>query len=226
MSASREVAPGVRVLTLEPASINVVIVHSDGQALVVDTGATPGNAEAVRAELDQLGVTLEGIIITHDHWDHCFALGHFGAVPSYAHAAAIASLREHGTTQRDHLIGMLQDPIPEWIRTLEPAIPTTPISGHTNLRVGLIEVELVPIGHAHTLGDLIVQVPSSGVTITGDLIEVGDDPQLGDANVDGWLAALDTLDAIELPLLVPGHGEPTDHSRIAHHRALLQAAQD
>ena len=39
-------------------------------------------------------------------------------------------------------------------------------------------------------------------------------------------AALDTLDAIELPLLVPGHGEPTDHSRIAHHRALLQAAQD
>lgn len=56
----------------------------------------------------------------------------------------------------------------------------------------------------------------------GDLVETADDPQADDStDVTGWLLALDALEARAQPLLVPGHGDPCGHERLAHHRALL-----
>ena len=217
------IAPGVDRWVMPQASMNALVVADAGEALVVDPGTLPARAAELRAAIEARGDRVVAVAITHAHWDHCFALAAFADVPSFAHPAAIAELREHGEAQREHVLGFASDEVADALRALEIAIPAEAVAESRTLRIGGLEVRLEPIGRAHTGGDLIVHVPAAGVTIAGDLIETADDPQTDDStDLGGWLRALDRLAATAQPLLVPGHGDPCGHERIAHHRALLR----
>lgn len=204
--------------------MNAVVIADRGEALVVDPGTLPSRAAGLRSAIEARGDRIVAVIITHAHWDHCFALAEFGDVASFAHPAAIEELREHGEEQREAVLGFVDEQTADAVRHLEIALPSTAVFEPRTLRIGALEVELEPIGSAHTGGDLVIHVPSAGATIAGDLVETADDPQLDDStDVGGWLRALDRLAARAQPLLVPGHGEPCGHERLAHHRALLEA---
>jgi len=64
----------VRMFTVGPVSENTYIVRRDGsdRAVIVDPG---DEAEKLLAAIDALGVTLDGIILTHTHFDHVGAVG-------------------------------------------------------------------------------------------------------------------------------------------------------
>lgn len=217
-----ELARGVYRLRLSPAAVNVIVIVDDGDALVVDTGTTADNARAITSVLDALGATLTGIVITHPHWDHVFGLAHLPAVPSYAHPLAIEDLATTGVIQRDHLVAWLGDAAPAELTTLEPRVPTHPVSAPTEVRMGGLRITLDPIGHAHAAGDLIVHVPERELTIVGDLIESDGPPQIDDANIASWLDALDHIERVAEATLVPGHGDPVGHEVIEQHRRLLR----
>lgn len=222
---SAEVAPGVHVVTLPEAQMNAVLVADGGEVLVVDVGATPSRGAQLRALAERHGRVV-GLVVTHPHWDHCFGLGAFADVPSNAHPATIADLRETGAQQRDALVAAYRDDPPAWlheVRDLVPPLPTHPVAAPTSIRVGALEVLLDPVGHAHTVGDLVLHVPDRGVSVLGDLVEVGDAPQLHDADLAGWVAALDRIAADLQPVVVPGHGAPTDPAEVRRQRDLLAA---
>jgi glyoxylase-like metal-dependent hydrolase (beta-lactamase superfamily II) len=63
----------VRQLTVGPIAENCFIVRSEGsgKALVVDPGEEP---ERILAEIEQMGATVEAILITHCHFDHVGAV--------------------------------------------------------------------------------------------------------------------------------------------------------
>jgi hydroxyacylglutathione hydrolase len=69
----------VRMFTVGPVAENSFIFRRDGsdRALIVDPG---DEAEKLLGALDSLGVTLDGILITHTHFDH------IGAVAEVARA--------------------------------------------------------------------------------------------------------------------------------------------
>lgn len=218
------VASGVDRWVMPEAAMNAVVIADGGEALVVDPGTLPERAAELRAAIELRGDRVIGVVITHAHWDHCFALSTFADVASYAHPAVIAELAAHGEQQRDAVLGFASDETADALRALPIVAPTTPVESPHRLRVGALEVALEPIGSAHTGGDLVVHVPGAGVTVAGDLVETADDAQLDDStDVPGWLRALDRLAAHAQPLLVPGHGEPCGHERLEHHRALLAA---
>lgn len=218
------VAPGVDRWVMPEAAMNAVVVADGGEALVVDPGTLPSRATALRTAVEARGDRVVGVVVTHAHWDHFFALEAFADVPCYAHPTAVEEIREQAESQRAEVLGFAGPETVEQLRALTITAPGVGVAAPLTLRVGALEVLLEPIGRAHTGGDLVVHVPAAGVTVAGDLVETADDPQLGDSgDASGWLGALDRLARSGQPLLVPGHGDPCGHERLDHHRALLAA---
>ncbi|QCR18537.1 MBL fold metallo-hydrolase [Agrococcus sp. SGAir0287] len=222
MLAETDVAPGVLVVTLPEAAMNAVLVVDGGEVLVVDVGATPTRGAQLRALAERHGRVV-AVVVTHSHWDHAFGLDAFADVPGHAHPATIDDLRDTGTLQRDAVVAHLEGAVPDGLRTLVPPLPTHPVAERTTLRVGALDVRLDPVGHAHTVGDLVLHVPAVGVSVLGDLVEVGDAPQLHDADLAGWVAALDRIGPDLQPIVIPGHGAATTPSFVAEQRDVLAA---
>ena len=63
----------VRMFTVGPVAENSYVLRRDGsdRALIVDPG---DEADKLLGAIDQLGVTLEGILLTHTHFDHVGAV--------------------------------------------------------------------------------------------------------------------------------------------------------
>src|SRR3954452_15844264 len=61
------------MLTVGPVQENTFILRHDGadSALIVDPGDEP---ERILAVVDELGVTVEAILLTHTHFDHIGAV--------------------------------------------------------------------------------------------------------------------------------------------------------
>jgi hydroxyacylglutathione hydrolase len=63
----------VRMFTVGPVAENSYIFRRDGsdRALIIDPGEEP---EKLLGAIDELGVTLDGILLTHTHFDHVGAV--------------------------------------------------------------------------------------------------------------------------------------------------------
>jgi glyoxylase-like metal-dependent hydrolase (beta-lactamase superfamily II) len=84
------------------------------------------------------------------------------------------------------------------------AVPDSAYDGELVLGTG---PGTVRIRHyrAHTRGDSLLFLPDSGVLITGDVLD--DLPFGGHGYPASWVAALEELAALEVRVIVPGHGQ-------------------
>ncbi len=76
--------------------------------------------------------------------------------------------------------------------------------------VGGRQVKLLNLGPAHTAADSVVHVPDAGVLFGGDLLFIGCTPIVWAGPIANWIAACDTMIALDAPIVVPGHGPVTD----------------
>jgi cyclase len=97
--------------------------------------------------------------------------------------------------------------------------PTRTFSGRLDLDVGGRKVELIQVGPAHTQGDLIVHVPDARVVFAADVVFVGSTPVMWAGPLEAWLRALDTIEALDPAVVVPGHGPITALAGLAPLRA-------
>ncbi len=89
------------------------------------------------------------------------------------------------------------------------------------IEVGGREVRLLNLGPAHTAADSVVHVPDAGVLFAGDLLFIGCTPIVWAGPVANWVAACDTMIALDAPTVVPGHGPVTDPDGIRAVRGYL-----
>lgn len=89
-------------------------------------------------------------------------------------------------------------------------VPTRTFEGRLNLRVGDTEVQLIEVGPAHTRGDVIVYLPRQRVVFSGDILFIETHPIVWDGPIDNWIAACDVMLALDVDVIVPGHGPLTD----------------
>jgi len=63
----------VRMLTVGPVQENCFVFHADGsdRGLIVDPG---DEAERILGEVEELGITVEAVLVTHCHFDHIGAV--------------------------------------------------------------------------------------------------------------------------------------------------------
>ncbi|HEX2463095.1 MAG TPA: MBL fold metallo-hydrolase [Thermoanaerobaculia bacterium] len=88
-----------------------------------------------------------------------------------------------------------------------PTPPTVTLSERMTLYRGGREIEILFLGRGHTGGDVVVFLPEERIVFTGDLLLQGPS-YMGDAYLDEWAATLDKVKALDVDLIVPGHGEP------------------
>ncbi|HEY5047103.1 MAG TPA: MBL fold metallo-hydrolase [Rhizomicrobium sp.] len=89
-------------------------------------------------------------------------------------------------------------------------LPDTTFSGRLTRRVGNKTVELIEVGPAHTGGDAIVWVPPDRTVFTGDILFIDGHPIVWAGPVGNWIAACETILALDAQAIVPGHGPLTD----------------
>lgn len=88
--------------------------------------------------------------------------------------------------------------------------PDTTFEGTLEIEVGGQRVQLIEVGPAHTRGDAIVYLPEQKVLYTGDILFMRSHPVLWAGPVENWIAACDRILALDVDVVVPGHGPLTD----------------
>jgi cyclase len=73
------------------------------------------------------------------------------------------------------------------------------------IRLGAREVRVFHPGRANTAGDLVVLVPDAGTLIAGDIL-VYPTPYATSAYHLEWIDVLKKLDALDVRVIIPGHG--------------------
>ena len=73
------------------------------------------------------------------------------------------------------------------------------------VRLGKRNVELLWLGRANTGGDAVINVPDAKVVITGDIV-VHPFPFATQSYIGEWAAVLRKVEAMDVDVIVPGHG--------------------
>jgi cyclase len=66
--------------------------------------------------------------------------------------------------------------------------------------------EAISFGGGHSESDVILYLPEERVAYLGDLLFIGFQPYIAEGNPDELLRILDKVEALDLKVLVPGHG--------------------
>jgi len=110
-------------------------------------------------------------------------------------------------TDRADLLDDLDDfeaGIPE-LRTATFVAPDTVFDTSMTVFLGKREVRIFTPGRANTAGDAVVYVPDAKVLVTGDIV-VSPTPYATSSHFVDWIASLKKLSAMDVAVIVPGHG--------------------
>jgi glyoxylase-like metal-dependent hydrolase (beta-lactamase superfamily II) len=67
-------------------------------------------------------------------------------------------------------------------------------------------VELLYLGHAHTIGDAVAYLPKQKILCTGDACVNGAFNYMGHSNSASWIQCLEKMEKLDVKFVCPGHG--------------------
>jgi glyoxylase-like metal-dependent hydrolase (beta-lactamase superfamily II) len=209
----------VRIIpvTAYEQNCSILCCETSGRAALVDPGGEP---ERILAAVEEAGVDLAKILVTHGHFDHIGAVGQM---------ARELSLPVEGPHRGDRF---LLDTLPQWCRQFgfPPGDPFTPdrwLAEGDTVEFGeqTLEVRHCP---GHTPGHVIFFHRGDRIAIVGDVIFAGSigrtDFPRGDhqALLDSIRQRIWTLG--DDVTLLPGHGPTTTVGEERAHNPFLQGA--
>lgn len=217
---------------------NAGLVAGERASLLVDTlYDLPMTAEmlgAMAAVTDARPLT--DAVNTHANGDHCYGNQLLG--PSVTVHAGRDAAHDVHETEPATLVGLLASDLgPEMNAYAQHCFGAFDYSGitlrepdrevlvDTDLDVGGRRVRVLPLGPAHTAGDVAVHVPDAGVLFAGDLLFIDGTPIMWAGPAESWVRACDAMLALEPAVVVPGHGPVTDQGGITDVRDYLTHVQ-
>jgi glyoxylase-like metal-dependent hydrolase (beta-lactamase superfamily II) len=245
------VADGVHAWIGAGGDSNAGAIETPEGLLIVDTQQYPRLGRALReAALAGTGRPLRLVINTHCHLDHTHGNVVFTDVPILAHDKTLAamnaclgprsgaawSITDHDTKLRflfgQNVLELLADdpPAQRWFAgrigladydtvTIRP--PDETFAGDFAFHLPDDIVRLHYFGPAHCDGDIVVHLEKRRVAFLGDLLFHGRFPWLGDCDLDGLISALGHVLALDVAVVVPGHGPPATLADVARFRDML-----
>lgn len=156
-------AVDVRMFTVGPVQENCFILrlHDSDKALVVDPG---DEAPRLLAAIEEMGVTVEAILLTHTHFDHV------GAVAELARATGAPVYCPELETQ---ILANIND----YMRfpgfgPFEDYDADETVAGGETLQLAGMDIEVV-FTPGHSPGHVTYTVPAEGVMFSGDVLFQG-----------------------------------------------------
>jgi glyoxylase-like metal-dependent hydrolase (beta-lactamase superfamily II) len=182
------------------------------------------------------GRPISTVVNTHANGDHCFGNELIPEAEVIASRAAAGEMPEAPPGLLGQLVSAdLDEPLAGFVKDafgpfhfdeITIRSPTRTFDDRVDIDVGGRRVELIEVGPAHTLGDVIVHVPDAGTVFTGDILFVGVTPVMWAGPIGNWIAACDRITALGAETIVPGHGPVTDTSGVNGVRAYLEWVRD
>jgi len=157
------------------------------------------------------------VVNTHHNGDHCWGNQLFTGAEIIGHRLCAAAFDKESPELMQQLRDARDLPDPglaafaEALREydfsgIELTPPTTLLDQRLDLDLDGEPVEIVYVGPAHTLGDVIVHLPRRRVVFTGDILFRLCTPIGWEGTFANWIAALDHIIALDPEVVVPGHG--------------------
>src|SRR5215212_1922591 len=189
----------VRMFTVGPVQENTYVVRRDGsdRALIVDPGE---EADKLLGAIDALGVTLDGILLTHTHFDHV------GAVAPVAKA-----------TGAEVWVPVIEKPVLADIMSFVPWPGFGPyeswdaehtVAGGETLELAGFEIDVI-FTPGHSPGHVTYSIADEGVLFSGDVLFQG---SVGRTDLPGghWPTLLESIRGLvdsfhEDTTVYPGH---------------------
>ncbi|MBL8956322.1 MAG: MBL fold metallo-hydrolase [Myxococcaceae bacterium] len=195
-----ELGDRLRVL-LGGGGNSLVFVHGQ-DAFVTDVKMGDYALKLRREVEEELGRTVQRVMLTHAHFDHAGGLWAFpGVAVVLVHPTARARLEAKGVKAR-----------------------FVEVEREVELVLGGETVRVLNVGSGHTDGDLVAYFPGRKLLVAGDLFQGWHGPHVVDGD-GGDIARLEetTRRLLELDVerIVPGHGELTDRAPLIRTAAYL-----
>ena len=219
---------------------NAGLVADGPSTLLVDTlydrALTEQMLQAMRRAVPAAS-RIDTLVNTHANGDHCYGnqlVGGARIVASERTAvemselppAAMAALIEQAPAMGE-LGAFFLDCFGAFDFTgLELALPHETFVGELSLRVGGRELRLIEVGPAHTRGDTLVHAPAERVLFSGDILFSEAHPIAWAGPVSNWIAACERILALDLEVIVPGHGPLTGPHAVSELKAYFEYLYD
>lgn len=218
---------------------NAGLIRDGDASLLVDTLFDMAlTRDMLDAMQDATGIAADkigAIVNTHANGDHCHGNG---CCPQAEIIASEASAKEMAEVPPAMLaqfkkLGAQLGPAGSYFADIfapfdfdnvDERRPTRTFSGTLDLKVGDKAVKLIEVGPAHTGGDVLVHVPGDKAVFTGDILFIDGTPLMWAGPVANWIRACETIIAMDVDFIVPGHGPVTDKAgvrRVADYLAFV-----
>jgi cyclase len=183
-----EIAPGVWTAGHRVADGKNGIVFGERHVLVVDCGSDPAEGQTMVDGVRRRGRVPDWVAYTHSHGDHAGGGAPFQGATVFAHATAPAGLRRLAERKG---AGVL------W--------PDVLFEGEIDLDPGGRTVRLIPTP-GHSRDSVCLYLVQEGILFAGDTAVTGIPPAFGDGDGAEMASSLRRLAALDVDVLVPGHG--------------------
>ncbi|WP_345986259.1 MBL fold metallo-hydrolase [Sulfurimonas sp. HSL-1656] len=187
--------------------VNSCYVDTGRRWLVIDSGPTHAYAKEAAAKMQAIKAQPTALVIdTHVHDDHWLGNGYFAAagIPVYGPGLFQKAVNPQETTRMQKRIS------PEAYAGTQVVLPSHSIDANETLDVDGETLRIIRLTRkAHTAEDLMVYLPKRETLFAGDLVFNDRIPSLRDGDLHGWIAALETVQAMPLKHIIGGHGKNT-----------------
>jgi len=183
-----------------------IVIGRDG-VLVVDTLISAKEGERFLADIRKVtDKPIKYVVNTHTHLDHALGNCVFARLGAtvISHEADRKLLAAQGSALLKHAgdYGLK----PEDMAGTEIVVPALAFSERLSIDLGGEEVQLIRVAPSHTEGSVVAYVPAKKLLFSGDILFTDFHPYLADGDMPGWAKTIDTLLAMDVERIVPGHG--------------------
>ena len=190
-------------------STHGVIITNEGVVLI-DSGASYLGAKQLHETVESLTEKPIKIVINTGGQDHRW-LGNDYFNKLGARIISSAKTQTDQKARTDYHMTRLGGLIGESLNGTNPVLATETFDTQKDIELGGVKLELYHFGAAHTVGDIVVWMPSTKTMFTGDV--VFNDRMLGVGparNSQSWVDVFEKMASFKPDHIVPGHGHVSD----------------